>query len=408
MKCVKCGADIADTAKFCGYCGNPVKVDSSNEVVNEVQPDVVTQEPVQQVQPDMTTQEPVQQVQTDIPTQDVQLESQNVVGDTVQQVQNAVEQPTPSYTVNDSNSSKGNKNNKGLFIALGCALAVIAVVLVSFALFKSNSNSVDALNKAVANLNSKGADSATIKLEANIEASEMGSVKLSLESKAAKVNDQYLVEVKLNKNIITDEISMFMSFDKDNAKVYVPSSFINLIAGDETDTIGNKWYNYTMSLSELGLNLSDLESESDTDFDFSSIIDQKHFVYVDSSNNSNHYQLKIDKELIEKIKTKASNELDAEDKEMLDSVDTSELDGMEPIILDFYITKDNQLEKISIDLAKYMDSEDVSKAEISISFVDLGSTVVTIPDEALNSKDSLEDYIGSMSSDDYSIEDYEF
>ena len=243
MKCVKCGADIADTAKFCGYCGNPVKVDSSNEVVNEVQPDVVTQEPVQQVQPDMTTQEPVQQVQTDIPTQDVQLESQNVVGDTVQQVQNAVEQPTPSYTVNDSNSSKGNKNNKGLFIALGCALAVIAVVLVSFALFKSNSNSVDALNKAVANLNSKGADSATIKLEANIEASEMGSVKLSLESKAAKVNDQYLVEVKLNKNIITDEISMFMSFDKDNAKVYVPSSFINLIAGDETDTIGNKWYN---------------------------------------------------------------------------------------------------------------------------------------------------------------------
>lgn len=395
MKCVKCGADIADTAKFCGYCGNPVEVDSSNEVVNEVQPD-------------MATQEPVQQVQTDIPTQDVQLESQNVVGDTVQQVQNAVEQPTPSYTVNDSNSSKGNKNNKGLFIALGCALAVIAVVLVSFALFKSNSNSVDALNKAVANLNSKGADSATIKLEANIEASEMGSVKLSMESKAAKVNDQYLVEVKLNKNIITDEISMFMSFDKDNAKVYVPSSFINLIAGDETDTIGNKWYNYTMSLSELGLNLSDLESESDTDFDFSSIIDQKHFVYVDSSNNSNHYQLKIDKELIEKIKTKASNELDAEDKEMLDSVDTSELDGMEPIILDFYITKDNQLEKISIDLAKYMDSEDVSKAEISISFVDLGSTVVTIPDEALNSKDSLEDYIGSMSSDDYSIEDYEF
>ena len=67
-----------------------------------------------------------------------------------------------------------------------------------------------------------------------------------------------------------------------------------------------------------------------------------------------------------------------------------------------------QLEKISIDLAKYMDSEDVSKAEISISFVDLGSTVVTIPDEALNSKDSLEDYIGSMYSDDYSIEDYEF
>ncbi len=395
MKCVKCGADIADTAKFCGYCGNPVEVDSSSEVVNEVQPD-------------MTTQEPVQQVQTDIPTQDVQLESQNVVGDTVQQVQNTVEQPIPSYTVNDSNSSKGNKNNKGLFIALGCALAVIAVVLVSFALFKSNSNSVDALNKAVANLNSKGADSATIKLEANIEASEMGSVKLSLESKAAKVNDQYLVEVKLNKNIITDEISMFMSFDKDNAKVYVPSSFINLIAGDETDTVENKWYNYTMSLSELGLNLSDLESESDTDFDFSSIIDQKHFVYVDSSNNSNHYQLKIDKELIEKIKTKASNELDAEDKEMLDSVDTSELDGMEPIILDFYITKDNQLEKISIDLAKYMDSEDVSKAEISISFVDLGSTVVTIPDEALNSKDSLEDYIGSMSSDDYSIEDYEF
>lgn len=367
MECKKCGANVADTAKFCGYCGNPVEQSSvSNETI-------------------------------------VQSNFNNNIENYSMPVENMENNAIQNTTVVNNNQNEAKKNQKVLYIILGIILAIIAVVLVVFAFNKSSNNSVAILQKAIANLNKKGENNGSLVATISLVSESTGSINVSAVSKYEKIGDIYNFEVTLNKNLFFEETSMYLTCDKEKLKLYVQSNLVDLMGSTSSDT--NKWLNYTLNLAGNDLNLEE-STLKNYNINLSNIIDSDHFVYIDSKENLNHYQLVIDEKLIKNIKKELSKLDDENIDEALESISEEEISFEETYKVDFYINNSNELVAISIDLADAFDSDEITSAIIKLEFKDLGNTIVTMPKEAINSSTDLMEYFenNSIIDDDYELD----
>lgn len=349
MKCIKCGMENADNSKFCGYCGTPVEQPQQNEnPVNNEQP----------IQPAPAVQ------QTNV-----------VAESTVQPVQ-PVQQPTEEPKKN---------SNKGLLIAC-LIVAIIAVAgVLYFTLFNKTtkvSTSIDALEKAISNLQQKTVaenTSGTIKLSAVVEAAENQNLSLSGTLMYQKSGDNVKLNIAVDKSMFFDAMSLYANVEKDKVSLYTKSSLIDMFAGTASEK--DSWVYYVADLTETPINFEEIKM--DTKVDLSEL--KNNFKYIGKDGKLNHYTLTIDKDMAEKMKS----ELPAEDYEdMLNSLDT--LNGS--LVIDLYINNKEELEKISMDLSQYMKDSEVSKAIITIEFKDFNNTTIDIPTEALNGIE-LEKYI---------------
>ena len=366
MKCLNCGAEIDANSKFCGYCGSPVEeqIPQTNDEVQIDEQNVNVDQP-EVVNPFGGNVEPPQPTEDQISNlSNTQPEQPQVQSEPVQNEQN----------VNTPKDKK--KSNSLIFIIGGVILAVIAAVLLIVA-FNKKSGSISALEKAINNTISSGSNSGTITASILVEANGM-SVDLSAAAKYQKVNDAYNLQLTLNKSMFSDEIDVYASLDKENAMIYAKTSLIDMMNGKTS--LEDSWGYYKVDLSEITSELKE-NVKTDNKIKLTELGIDKKIKYVGKSNGASHYVLTIDKELFNILESKMTSEEIKDTNEMLDSM--QQVDDMldKGYEIDFYV-KNDKLEKISMDLSKFMEGSGASKAVFSIEFKDFNNTVVTIPSEA--------------------------
>ena len=389
MICKKCGANIADTAKFCGYCGNPIE---------QPQPVVDIQSTQNNTQVEQVTEQG-----SNTGLNNVEFNNSVDVQSIEQPVMNQVEQPIIENTIqgssgNNSKKTKGNAN-KLIPIIVGIVLILIALVLLFIAFNKSSNNSIAVLEKAINNFEEKGKNSGTINANLLIGSGTSDTINLSATAKYSKTNDIYNLALILNESILYDEMSIYSTISEKDITLYAKSSLIDMLG--LTSSAEDMWLYYFIDLTEFADD--NLESNND-DFDLSDIIDEKHFKYINKVDNLRHYELVIDDDLINKIESKSTEEERQKIEDSLSSISNGEMNLTETYIIDFYIDDSNQLVKISMDLSDYMEDDEISKVILSFEFMNLNSTTVEIPQDALSSQNDLETYISTYSSYDSSVD----
>lgn len=454
MLCKKCGTDIADTSKFCGYCGNPVEVTSeqitntnSTEIpVNPVEvpnehvdsqinivdsPENIVENLTNNVDLGKTIKiEPVQPESVNVPEQsEVQNVSETLASETVANdpvmnnsvnesvINNQINQvdlnntgsyqqaPVNNQVVQNNANTTNNKNNKLIFIIGGIALAVIAIIVVAFTFINSSNTPISVLKKALANLEERGENSATVDAKVSFATSTGESFSFSATVKSEKKSDDSMdMQITVNKSLFFEEMNVYTSMDDKNATMYMESSLIDMLG--MTYSLTPTWVYYKVALDEIvDEQTEEATEETIEEIDLEDIIDQKHFVYVDEANDLRHYELIIDQQLIDTIKVKLANINIQEVKDMFNSIETLE----KPIKIDFYITKSNELSKIELDMTEHLIgtdgmTSDISSFVIGMEFRNLNNTKVEIPNDAKNSVTDLDTYMTLNSNMDYSYD----
>lgn len=418
MLCNKCGKEIPDNSKFCGYCGQNVEnVESLNstnnqEVVTNSSDDIfgIGENESTQVQSDINIQ-PNAIVNGDeqVDTNNQQESNYNINSETAMDVQTSFESlqsATPVNPAPESNTTKNKKSNKMLFIIIA-AILVIAINVFAFMSLNKNKSSkanISVLEKAVGNINKKGENSGTMTLAVRVESVNEDAINLSANLLYEKVNDDYNFNIKINKSAITEEMNLYSVINKDNVNVYVESKTIDMLGLTKSDT--NTWLVYSQAIADITSQINKDENITQN-VNFKDIIDKDHFKLVGKEGGLNHYKLIIDEKLFENAKNKL--ELDDEDKETIESaIESIKASKIKSFEIDLYITKSNEISKISIDLAKIINIADLKKAEVSIEFKDFNNTKVVIPQEALKSTMTIEDYTTQYSIDVDFDDDFDF
>ncbi len=437
MICKKCGANIADTSKFCGYCGEqieevkPIVSNSFNEnagvssvmssqTSSTVEPnlqqnlnDLKQPTQVSSIAPDIQMQSQILNRSNFESIQNNKVDSSNLVGSSV--TPNSLETPVSQNSTPINNESqnlnttgtvesiqnttletqKPNENppvfekqekpkksaSKTLIIVLGIILIALGVVLAFMAFNKgesTNTSTIDVLSKALSNLDATSSESGTMNMNMTINSNTNDSISLSAILKYAKQsNNNYDMSLKINKSLISDEMNLYMSLNDTNATLYLESTLLDLLGLTYSEE--NIWLKQTLEVDASNIT-------EGKNIDIMNIIDEAHFKYVDNSNNLNHYQLIIDESIINKI----NQQYNLEQSEI-----TSDIDLQESYVVDLYLTNDNQISMVSMELSNIEDSSDISSITISITLSDLDSTVVTIPEDALNSNMIIDDYMAN-------------
>ena len=402
MICKKCGANIEENSKFCGVCGEKVEeleTPVNNELVEEtpvvvplIQPEVESLEQtavVEPIAPEINenvipiVEQPLEQTAVVEPVTPEPIANESVT----------LVEPTPEVNSAQVPVKEPKKKNKtGIFVVLGILLGVIALALVYFAYNKTFNNPVKVLETALEKLELKGERSGTIEAKLLIQSDTEDSMNLSGAIKYAKQgDDNYNINLTLNKSMFFDEMNIYASILDERATLYANSSLIDMLGF--TSATPSIWVHMTTTEQELEMQTGTETDELD-DIDLSDILDENHFKLIGKENNLNHYQLVIDNELVNKIKLEASKEEDL--KSFADSI--SEL--TETYYVDFYINNSKELVKISMDLTNSLNDESIKSAVISLEFNNFGTTVVQIPEEAKSSTIDLETYMAT-----YAIQD---
>lgn len=423
MICKKCGTNLADTSKFCGYCGDKVEqsIELNNlniELVNleENKSDVVVENnnvqqevnEVNQIDDSKNYDNEITQVIPPITDQISTSNFENLTQEVQPVEQQSNEKISKEAFIDQSshdediesvqlNETKQNyiepvqetkKNNtKWIFIILGIVLVTLVLVLLFIAFNKSSNSSISVLEKALNNFEEKSLNSGAIDVNILIESSTSDTMNLSASIKYAKNSDIYDLDIKLNKSLLYDEINLYSKVAQDKLTLYAKSSVIDMLG--ITSSSNDMWLYYIVDLTEMILEET---QTSKKEINLSDIIDEQHFRYIDRVDNLNHYQFVIDNELLKK--------LDIEKIYNMTDVTTS---IGKQYIIDMYMNESDEIVKLSIDLTGFVDETDISKVITTIEFINMNNTTVIIPQEALNSQIDLETYMSTYAivGDDY-------
>lgn len=409
MTCKKCGKEISDNSKFCGYCGQLVeKVDSlnstNNQDVNDISMDnvihdsegtIIEEKGVNVEKLENGTQMNLENKQTSNSTVDVQ-ENENLNTSNDSNIKTEFEPFMANVENTPQSAPTKKKNSNKVLLIIIAVLIVIAINLFAFMSMNKNKgtkNSISILEKAVGNFEKKGNESGTITAGVQIESSTSDVINLSASILYAKENDDYKFNIRLNKSAFTDAIDLYSVVNKEKASVYVNSKTIDMLGMTESNL--NTWLLYTTELDNIVDEIKKSENKN-VDVKLDNIIDKDHFKLVGKENDLNHYKLILDEKFFENIKNNITiNEEDKKDLE--EALETLKKSKIKSIEIDVYIDNSNEISKISIDLAKIINSEEIKKAELSIEFKDFNNTKVEIPKEAMGATMSIEDYINLYS-----------
>lgn len=398
MLCKKCGADIADTAKFCGFCGSKVEVETKpanetsslqslvKDVPNEVKESLPSETSGAQSE---STNVTLASIAEEVNAEREREALQSLIGENTE-AKNENVTPVPEVKNNSKEKPNGKKSNTLLFVILGVILAAVAVGCVLLSLNKTQkSKTIDDFEKSLGFV--KDADSATVNLKLSLQSND-SNFDLSGSSKVQKVNGKYLASVTLDQSLLFDKIELYASMDSEKFQAFVSSTVLDLMGLTSSDK--EIWLNYETSSKDYQDIFEELENpESDTSNDMKELLDDKHFKYIETKNGEDHYQLIIDNSLLGDVEARA-------ELEDLDDIDETSLTGS--VTVDFYI-KDSSV-RMEMDLTEAIGQEGLT-AKLVLELTDVNSTVVEIPTDALNSTKTIEDYLNENAIEDTDDQD---
>ena len=130
MKCLKCGKDIADLSKFCGYCGNPIEEIKKNVKSTENSINSNIGDSNETISSKFDKDEQI------IPNLAVKIDSNN---DELKEDNNhdsaRMEHKKLKDEVNKTDEGSINNNSNGLiFIICGITIVIVGIILFVFSL----------------------------------------------------------------------------------------------------------------------------------------------------------------------------------------------------------------------------------------------------------------------------------
>lgn len=365
MLCKKCGAEIADNAKFCGYCGETVE---AAPIVNEPQ----------------NVESSINNMVNEPVINENELGKTIIVEPINTEIENNVSEPEMNQHIAVESTPSVPNNNKGkvpVLVIVGIVLAVVAAILLVFAFTNKSSSSVEVLKKALANFEN-GYESATI--GAKLSASASGTtLDFSATVRTQKIDEKKAkIHITVDPSLLFEEMNIYANIDEKEVNMYLESTLIDMLGA--TSSLTPSWVRYSVKLDEM-MEEANLEDKLNN-LKLEDVIDEKHFIYIDKVDGLNHYQLIIDQELINKLEELSGEEI--EETEQLEKA----------IKIDFYISTSNDISKIELDMSEYLaEADGVSSLVLSLEVKDLNKTQIQIPSEALNTTTDLETYIANNS-----------
>lgn len=214
------------------------------------------------------------------------------------------------------------------------------------------------------------------------------SVPLSVAVSEAK--DEMDMKVSLGENPFIGSLEAYFIANTESKKLdlYFPSSLYDMMLGIKSEE--SKWLYTTTTLEENEDSksiISDEDLEKIKNIDYKKVIGDN-FVYVDTNEGINHYQLIINNDLIQRLAVELGEEVESIKEE---------------IKLEVYIDAENyNITKIGSDL-KNMLTENASEEELekfssleefsfTMEFKNVNNTTVTIPEDVKNDAIDLEKY----------------
>ena len=357
MKCVKCGAELEEGAKFCGNCGSTVEADSAVEEVKE--------ETVEEAKEETVAVEFPTEVSTES-----QVERQEIV-------QEPIPVDTPEFKKQQAEGKKSAGAVKIILVIISI-IAILAIVAVAIFKLKDNKNeayneSINTVQKSIENFAKDANLSGTIKAKVEIDIKDSMSAKLGATFEYEKVDEAYKMHIGIDENAFIGKMDAYVDIAEEEATIYIPASIIKLI--DSSMDLGSsiKWLKYTMDPEELGISDLDTKTEvSNEELDLSKVLTSDSFKYVGKKGDLKQYTLTIDKKYMNSIE---------ELKEYAEEIGDMKID------VDFYIDSTDRLQKVEMDLAAAMKekAEGINKFLLTIEFSNYNSTKVTIPSDVIKS-----------------------
>lgn len=375
MFCENCGEKVSKDDSFCTNCGSPIKREEPINPTEEIK-----QETEQKQEAATSSNEGETKV--------------------VEASTEPVKSVSPVVT-----SSKGDNIKKGstgkvflVILALVIVLAGIGVGLYFFLFKDKNEKSIEAIQKAVENMENLKSYTMIIKGDIkakgdeNIEAALDWETNVDIENKMSKMN------VKVSYLGVEIELPIYIDFsNKDNGLIYFKlpeiigeasgwskislgpvdiDDFVNSMSGFNED----KCESSNEDKCESNENKFDLDkfNENIKDIDF---IEKK----KSDVSGSDYYEITISEKTIKEI-AKVNEDLEIEES------DIEEMELGDGFVIGVYIDKKgNYISKISIDLADYL-NKIASKENADITFEKLAMSIeykninkvdeITIPSEA--------------------------
>ena len=281
--------------------------------------------------------------------------------------------------------SPKKKSKKGLIIILLLIIVLGALAAGYFFIFKDgrNKTNVERVNTALSTLQIKGDESGTLKIKLEL-AGGMVNLDMNATLMYAKQNDKYYVYFNLDKSMFTSGGEMYAVLDNKALNIYMQSTLLALF---DTSSSKKEWLKSSVDFNELGINYNDI-GKKDNQIDLGKVLNNNNLKYIGKENGLSHYQIIIDKDLI--------NALDKEKK--YSSEEIQYLINM-GLAMDIYIDSNDNLIKIEIDFQKILKGEidNLDKCKITFEFSDLNKTVVKVPNEALNTTKTIEQFLDNDS-----------
>jgi len=256
---------------------------------------------------------------------------------------------------------------------------VIVVLLIAFILFKNyNDNKyVAMLNNALDDLKEKFNNSVTLTADFSISSTSGNSVVVSSWLKMQKkLNEKYDFQLFIEKSPLFDEMNMYAIKNRNEFTIFMESKMIDtLFESSYSDSI---WLYYIMPIvqTENELKLAD-------------VINKENFVFVEKKNELNHYALTLDENLINKLKENVNKLNNESIKSFVESIENLD----DKIIINFYITDNDEIKKIKLDLTGYLKNTELTNMIVDLELKDLNSTKVEIPNEAKATSSDVGNYI---------------
>lgn len=408
MFCENCGEKVSNDDAFCTNCGSPIKREKPTDTTEEIKQD------------NEKTEESV----TDSIEAETKVVEEEKVSEPVQPTEPVI-----------SNNNKGDNIKKGsngkvvlVIIALLIVLAGIGTGLYFFLFKDKNEKSIEAIQKAVENMENLKSYTMIIKGDIkakgdeNIEASLDWETNIDIENKMSKMS------AKVSYSGVAIELPAYIDFsNKDNGLIYFKlpemlgeasgwtklslgpvdiDDFVNSMSGFNKDKCGSS----DEDKCESNENKFDLDkfNENIKDIDF---IEKK----KSDISGSDYYEITISEKTIKEI-AKANEDLEIEES------DIEEMELGDGFVIGVYIDKKgNYISKISIDLADYLnkiadlENEDITfeKLAMSIEYKDINKVdEITIPSDAKNAKEmDMNDLFGNTlpdiddDGDDWDLDD---
>jgi len=256
---------------------------------------------------------------------------------------------------------------------------VIVVLLIAFILFKNyNDNKyVAMLNNALDDLKEKFNNSVTLTADFSISSTSGNSVVVSSWLKMQKkLNEKYDFQLFIEKSPLFDEMNMYAIKNRNEFTIFMESKMIDtLFESSYSDSI---WLYYIMPIvqTENELKLAD-------------VINKENLVFVEKKNELNHYALTLDENLINKLKENVNKLNNESIKSFVESIENLD----DKIIINFYITDNDEIKKIKLDLTGYLKNTELTNMIVDLELKDLNSTKVEIPNEAKATSSDVGNYI---------------